>query len=356
MQRKDRPIYISGMELCIKNISGIPRYVYETIKALDKMLEDNKQHLLIYVCYPSNEEIMLPELNIIKLKPLKIDNRHSWTYHFSKEVKKNKGIYCGFANNKTLVFNSLITLHDIRPLAEPNFDSFKKRLLFLVQMLSIRAFAKRIVTVSEYQRLAISKKLLINKNRVFVSYSGHEHIYSTPTDETIFERYPQIEKEKYYYTIGSVAKHKNYKWIIEMALRNQDKMFVVAGKEMNEKWKSITPNHVDIPNILYVGYVSDEENKSLIQHCKALLHPAYYEGFGLPPLEALALGRPAFVSNASCLKEIYKDLVSFFDPDDYNVNLDLMYFPTEGLRDAALKKYSWSNVAGLWLNLFKESQ
>ena len=86
-----------------------------------------------------------------------------------------------------------------------------------------------------------------------------------------------------------------------------------------------------------------------MQNCRAFLHPAVFEGFGIPPLEALSLGAQVAVSNASCLPELYGNTVRYFDPYDYDVDLDeLMSRPVEPPQ-AVLQKYSWPVTAAFWL-------
>ena len=102
-------------------------------------------------------------------------------------------------------------------------------------------------------------------------------------------------------------------------------------------------------NLHYPGYVSDRENKALMQHCKAFLHPAVFEGFGIPPLEALSLGAPVAVSNASCLPELYGDTVRYFDPMDYDVDLNALMAQPVAPPDKVLQKYSWPVTAAAWL-------
>lgn len=61
-----------------------------------------------------------------------------------------------------------------------------------------------------------------------------------------------------------------------------------------------------------------------MKHCRLFLHPAVFEGFGIPPLEALALGAPIALAKASCLPELYGDTARYFDPYDYEVDLDAL--------------------------------
>lgn len=103
---------------------------------------------------------------------------------------------------------------------------------------------------------------------------------------------PAVKKGEYFYALGSLAGHKNFKWIREVARRNPDKTFVVAGGKDLRAFGDDTEAK-DTHNVFYPGYVSDAENAALMKHCRLFLHPAVFEGFGIPPLEALALGAPS---------------------------------------------------------------
>lgn len=100
--------------------------------------------------------------------------------------------------------------------------------------------------------------------------------------------------------------------------------------------------------------MQDGENKALMQHCKAFLHPAVFEGFGIPPLEALSQGAPILLSNASCLPELYGKTARYFDPYDYDVDLDaLLSQPVEPAGEV-LEKFSWDRTAAFWLEELKK--
>ena len=83
---------------------------------------------------------------------------------------------------------------------------------------------------------------------------------------------PGVQKGEYYYALGSLAKHKNFKWIREVARRNPDKTFVVAGGKDLRTFGDDNEAK-DTHNVFYPGYVSDAENAALMQHCKAIFAP-----------------------------------------------------------------------------------
>ena len=84
-------------------------------------------------------------------------------------------------------------------------------------------------TVSYDQRQLIHDKLGIPLDKIGVTYNGWEHMAKVQPDDSIFEKMPGLKKGGYYYALGSLAAHKNFKWIREVARRNPDKTFVVAG-------------------------------------------------------------------------------------------------------------------------------
>ena len=80
-------------------------------------------------------------------------------------------------------------------------------------------------------------------------------------------------------------------------------------------------------------------------NCKAFIHPAIYEGFGIPPLEAMSCGAPLIISTATCLPEIYENSVHYIDPFDYNINLDNLLSQKIESPDVILKKFNWKQEA-----------
>ena len=91
---------------------------------------------------------------------------------------------------------------------------------------------------------------------------------------------------------------------------------------------------------------SDGEIRSLMANCKAFILPSIYEGFGIPPMEALAENAQIIVSNTSCLPEIYSKSAHYIDPYQLE-NIDLDKILAEHVEDpeAVLNKYSWEKSA-----------
>ena len=344
------PIVINGTVLC-DNITGIPRYVYETVTRLDALLEGTG--LDVRIAYRDDgRPIHLPELKNIQLVPLKAVKYFYNMAVLPSYLRRNHAFFVGLASDMLMTRRSVVVLHDIRPLVMDTDRGFF-RFKFWVHCLSTKWFAQKVYTVSEDQRRLISQKLGIPMDKIGVTYNGWEHMSKVVPDEGIFDKLPGVTKGEYFYALGSLAKHKNFKWIREVARRNLDKTFVVAGgKDLRAFGDDAEAK--DTANVFYPGYVSDEENAALMKHCKLFLHPAVFEGFGIPPLEALSLGAPIALARASCLPELYGDTARYFDPNDYEVDLDALAAQPVAPPDEVLEKYSWDKTAAFWLEQIKK--
>ena len=108
-----------------------------------------------------------------------------------------------------------------------------------------------------------------------------------------------------------------------------------------------SPSPSKLSNIVFLGYVSDGEVKALMKNCAAFVFPSYYEGFGIPPLEALSTGAKIIVSDSASLPEIYGDTAAYINP--YNTDCSLLELSEKTVSKEAvervLKKYTYRNAA-----------
>ena len=103
-----------------------------------------------------------------------------------------------------------------------------------------------------------------------------------------------------------------------------------------------------LSNVLLLGYVSDQQVKYLMKNCRAFVFPSYYEGFGIPPLEALVCGAKIIVGKAASLPEIYGNTALYIDPENTNCNLSQMtdsFNPDQKDIESVLNEYSYDKAA-----------
>lgn len=342
-------VVINGRGLDLPT-NGIPRYMREILLHLDDLLKNEKLRVDLVIPQDSTFDCSYANINIVKLP-----DGILWDF-FSAEkyARKNKALYINLASKGVIYKHSISTIHDIRVLRERSNVSYRamktKFRIMLSYMLAVRN-AENIVTVSQFSKREISDYYNVPSEKIYVIGNGWEHLKSVKEDDTIFMEYPDIEKKKYYFSLGSIAPHKNFKWIIENKKKYPEIQYVVMGKVDTNIWEDTTD---ELKDIIYVGYQSDGRMLSLMKNAKALVFPSVYEGFGIPPLEALACGIPVFVANIPVMRELFENSVYYFEPEDYGYDLDdsLEKYHIEKA-DKILCEHSWEKSAKCWLELIK---
>ena len=214
------------------------------------------------------------------------------------------------------------------------------------------ATCKFILTDSESAKKDICKVYQVPDRKVEVIPCGWQHFADILEDTTIIERLGLIGK-KYYFSLGSRMPHKNIKWVASAARKHPQYTFVVTGSRLSREETSFEG---EIPgNMIFTGYLKDEEIKALMHHCRAFIQPSFNEGFGLPPMEARSVGADCIVSYAGSLPEVYQKSVWYIDPYDYeNIDLDeIMSRPKES-NDIILNRYSWEKSAKKLLEVLQK--
>ena len=140
-----------------------------------------------------------------------------------------------------------------------------------------------------------------------IVYNAWQQMQRLTPDDGIFAKHPQLQRGAYYFSMATLLKNKNFPWVLRAAKAKPDAVFAIAGGGSLAA-EAERLGLADLPNVLYLGYVADGEAKALMAHCKAFLFPTLYEGFGIPPLEAVACGAPEIiVSDTPCMREVYGD-------------------------------------------------
>lgn len=169
----------------------------------------------------------------------------------------------------------------------------------------------KIFTVSNFSKDRIQHHFPTNKEIVVV-YNG--------VSATIQKQQSnRVEKKDYFVYVGNIKKHKGLKTLVEAFSMAQErvmttKLLIVGNSENFRTSDSTVAGIIDgNPSIEFTGWVTNEKLVQLIAEAKALIQPSLYEGFGIPPLEALYLGTNVILSDIPVFKEIYACLpVTFF--------------------------------------------
>jgi glycosyltransferase involved in cell wall biosynthesis len=227
---------------------------------------------------------------------------------------------------------SVVTIHDCIHLMFPQY--LPNRAAYAYARATMWAAARRsdrILTVSEASKRDILHFFNVPPEKIVVVYNAiDEHFWVTPGDEAIArvrERY-QLD-HKFVLYVGNIKPHKNLVRLIEAfaELRTseaEDLKLLIIGDEISRlpALRRAVHKHKLHKHVRFLGYLPDDTLAILYRLASAFAFPSLYEGFGLPPLEAMASGTPVVTSNQSSLPEVTGDAAVLVDPYDVESIVD----------------------------------
>lgn len=332
-------------------VLGVQRYGREIIRVLDGLLDEVSADAQIEVLVPTGRA------NGLDLRNIKVVEKGGWKSKwgrylwqqlvFSGYVRKENAVGVDLAVGLPVFGRHIVAIHDC--IHEEYPENFRgHRLFHCFYLLRVKMIArsgrKHIVTPSETSKRELMRRYAISDSRIDVVSNGWEHMLRIDADETIFTRIPQIVLGEYFFAIGSKYRHKNFQWILKAARKNPQAKFVISGAaDLSDYAEALCGDAPD--NVIFTGYITDREMKALMSGCRALIQPSLCEGFGIPPLEALSLGKDAVVADASCLPEIYGNSVRYIDPYGDGCDLNTLLEESVGGKESVLEKYTWKHAA-----------
>lgn len=244
----------------------------------------------------------------------------------------------------------IVTIHDLVPLKLP-YTTLDNKKIFYKAVKSVIKQSKVIITVSENSKRDILEFYDVNPNKIHVTYQS---THQTPLDcspeslSKFLKRY-QLKPQKYILFVGAIEPKKNIGRLIDAYSRlDTDLQLVIVGKKA-WMWKKEIGNIEKIfgsgwsERIKILDFINNESLKYLYTGAFSFVFPSIYEGFGLPPLEAMALGCPVVTSNNSCLQEVCGEAALYVNPYD-----------TDDIRKAIEKLINQPELRNKLIDLGKE--
>lgn len=331
--------------------TGIDRYAYQLLACLDKICKG----LDIAILVPANAK-EIPAYKNIRVIVKK--RTRFWTQLvFGPYARLHGRIPVNLCNEASVLApKGIVCLHDVcyaeSEKMYPFLTEFPKeeRDWFLKIYQRICKKADRLVTVSEFSKQRIHVLLGVPDEKIAVIGNGWQHFNGVTPDMRIFEQYPQLKRKKFFFTLTSVNRNKNLDWVLKAAENNPQAQFAAAGRKLDS-----AVDFSQYPNVTYVADVLDCEIKALMQEAKAFIFPSFYEGFGIPPLEAMSVGTPVIVSHAASLPEIFGTAAHYIEPDNPRVDIEKLLAQPVSEKEPVLARYSWEKSAEQLLSLLKEN-
>jgi glycosyltransferase involved in cell wall biosynthesis len=279
---------------------------------------------------------------------------HSWEQiELPLYIKKNypSSILLNLCNTAPyFISDQVVTVHDVSYLVNKKWFSFPFRAWYSFLVPSIARKALEVLTVSNFSKSEIIRLIKpIRPSKVHVVYNSAADIFK----QDIIE-----EKDNYILSVASIDPRKNLGNLVEAFKRIQKKFpglkLILAGsrhKAFPEEMTKLMENMDDL--ISFTGYISDEQLADLYKRARLFVYISLYEGFGIPPLEAISSGCQVLLSDIPCHKECYSSEVQYCDPMDIldiSTKMDAMLKSTPSLSDLSQlkhfsKTYSWQRSA-----------
>lgn len=320
-------IGINARNILPKKMEGFGHYSYEITK---RICESHAEHeFVLFFDRKVDSSLKFPaNVKTVVLFP---PTRHPflWVLWFDFSLplalRKHKidlfwspDGFCSLFTSKT----QIITIHDI------NFEHYPKDMPWLVQKyfrFFFPKFAKKankILTVSNYSKADLVKTYGISSQKISVVYNAPNEIYQ-PISEA------EIEKTKMKYTsgkdyflfVGSIHPRKNVQRLIDGFAKAKHELkelkLVIVGSAMwKDKLLSI-PKEIE-QDLVFLGHLKIKELAKVTASAFALTYVPYFEGFGIPLVEAMKCGVPILAADATCLPEVAGDAAIYCDPFDIN--------------------------------------
>ncbi len=361
--------------------SGVPEYTYNLVKEILRQDRENQYKLFYNSGRDASERIPAfgaPNAEVVHTRyPNKIFNNIMQRIIGAPRIDRLLGVDLFFMPNLGFVSLSpncrkIITIHDLSFMRYPEFYSFKRRLWHkLMRVAEILRKFDQIVAVSENTKRDIVELMGVQAEKIKVIHNGITAGFGPISDRKKLEeiRRKYDLPDKFILALSTIEPRKNIEGIIlafDRCVRERtigdDCALVIAGAR---GWKSAPVyktwrRAACRDRIKFVGYVDATDKPYLYNSASLFVYPSFYEGFGFPPLEALACGCPVIASNAASLPEITDCMAVMVNPCDIGEIAAAMAerlrqpraASAEDYAQAVLSKYSWQTAARNYIELF----
>ncbi len=354
-----------------KEKTGKGWYTFNLVTELLKLDKDNE-----YLLYTDSQDLyQTKNKNALVIR---IDEK-SWKWHFAvlKDIKKRTpDIF--FAPTSYIIpafspkwLKTVITVHDLVSFMFPSTHSFKATVIERFTLKSAMRKASSVLVVSENTKKDLLKRFKYKEENIHITPCAASDIFkNTPKKKEIEELREKLGlPENFILGVGTLEPRKNFETLIKSFVvikrKHPDFKLVLVGKK-GWKFKKIgqtITNYGLKDDVIFTGYLDDSDLHKIYSSAKVFVFPSLYEGFGIPPLEAMASGCPVVSSNLASLPEVIGEAGILVDPRNSLKIAEAVsglitnesareMFITRGKEQA--ERFSWEKSAQVVLDTFQQ--
>ncbi|MBF0441521.1 MAG: glycosyltransferase family 4 protein [Oligoflexales bacterium] len=355
--------------------TGVQRAAYNLVKTLVEIDRNNDYFLFTGESQTSNPDWNYPNVKVVTY-PLKKGGHfrnHLWEqYTLPKLARSHKvDILHSPANMAPLFYKgpSIVHIHDLCFVVNPQWYSYLFHTVYNIVIPRLARKATRIITNSNNSRNDLLQFCRVDSGKVSLVYWAVDQIFTGHAVNKDSSQEISFPKEGYILYVGSLEPRKNIPILIEAyeKLRSDNpeiktKLVLIGGEnplfaEVRLKIKKFKDD------VIFKGFVNDKSLREYYRNATVVAYPSLYEGFGLPPLEAMASGVPVVTSNTSSIPEVVGTAALMVSPYDRDQLADTLarvildkdlriHLSKEGLMQ--VRKFNWYRVARNILSIYHE--
>jgi glycosyltransferase involved in cell wall biosynthesis/SAM-dependent methyltransferase len=367
------------VSLAVGESAGVGSYTRGLLEGLAAIDADNEYLLYSYLDIPQAPQPPFPQQPNFALRTLQLDAEHWEQIWYQADLPPQGAmdavdvVHSPFFNAPKAHHGALVvTIHDISFLLQPQFHTEGNRLHCLQGTLNAALYADRVIAVSQQTQKDLIDYFAIPEERIRVIYEAPRKVYAPERNvEAIrgaLERLGVLHS--FILFVGSLEPRKNLKTLLQayatyVTRHDGAEWLVVAGGKgwLSGDFSQIAAELGIAERVKFLGYVQEADLRVLYSAAKLFVYPSIYEGFGLPPLEAMACGAPVITSNTSALPEVVGDAALLIDPHNSEELCQAMQrvLCDDDLRMrmrrrslARAKLFSWEQTAEQTLAVYEE--
>ena len=340
-----------------QRVTGVQRYAREIVGAIDTLLDERGLGATMYV--PSRS-VSTPSYNAIMSGWSGFGAGHAWEQLMLPIV--TDAPLLNLCNTAPLIrHRQCVCIHDANVFTMPESYGSAFRLAYRALLPLITRQSAILTTVSDSSARDLRRVLPIGARPIAVLPNGHEHVFRwSAARSTLFD--DRRAHRPYVLLLGSNAAHKNLGLVLKLA-EELDRLGLDIRVTGAASAIFAESSIAKAKNVIEVGYVDDDDLAALLSRALCLAFPSFTEGFGIPLVEAMALGCPVVSSDRASMPEVCGDAALLASPDDPQ----LWFSHIKSLMDSAdirqqciergsiqVQKFSWRSSAQLYINIMNE--
>lgn len=295
-------------------LTGVQRYAVEIVRALDAELTRGHplaRDLAVELIVPPGSRDL--DLETIATVTRGAFGGHAWEQLVLPSAVKGGLVSLGNAG-PVAVRRHIVCMHDVNTRVFPASYSATYRALQAILLPILGRTARKIATVSHYSADQLVRHGICDRGKLVIAANGHEHVRRWRAEHSASTR--AVAGPHTIVMIGTPAPHKNLALILGLAgrLAAAGMRVAIVGDRHEAVYRAVGLG-ADPAGVTWLGRIDDGEMAALLQDCLCLAFPSFVEGFGLPPLEAMAIGCPVVASDRASLPELCGDAALYAPPD-----------------------------------------